>query len=311
MKTVVRLAILMLLCAPAQAQRPLLLSYQAVLADAQGAALPDGPITLHFALYEAATGGAPVWTETQELSIEFGVLNAHLGVSTPLTPAHFEKQLWLGITVGEEPEMTPRAIVSVSPYAAAMYDTDLLGLGDTCAANNECDSSYCADSVCCDKACDGVCVGCGDPAGSCVQYPRGTDPEAECGPYTCSGGGSCLSSCVVDGDCMAAFYCNGQNACVQKKTNGAACAADSECLSGDCVDGYCCNSPCSASCDRCDSFGSEGVCTLSQPGWPGEPTCGNYLCNGTTAACPSSCTADADCAYPAVCGPDNQCIVNP
>jgi len=54
-----------------------------------------------------------------------------------------------------------------------------------------------------------VCVG-----GDCEDAATLTDPKDECGPYYCSGFGTCASSCVVDADCKGPNVCSPQNTCV-------------------------------------------------------------------------------------------------
>lgn len=61
------------LCAAlAMAQIPRTLSYQGVLLDASGQPLPDGEYEMEFRLYEVATGGAPLFVESQRVRVEHG-----------------------------------------------------------------------------------------------------------------------------------------------------------------------------------------------------------------------------------------------
>ncbi len=101
----------------AMAAVPQTISYQGYLTDAQGAPV-NGTVSMTFGLYTAPAGtAAPLWTETQDsVTVTNGVYSATLGSATPLA-LPFDQQYWLGITVGSDPEMTPRqALVSV-PYA--------------------------------------------------------------------------------------------------------------------------------------------------------------------------------------------------
>jgi hypothetical protein len=64
--------------------------------------------------------------------------------------------------------------------------------GQACAQGSECGSGSCLDSVCCDKACDGVCNTCkaqGQAVGMCVALVDGT----KCGEPTCSSNKRTLS----------------------------------------------------------------------------------------------------------------------
>lgn len=71
----------------------------------------------------------------------------------------------------------------------------LAGLGEVCTDDNECASGQCADEVCCDTACDGVCEACNASGteGTCTPYAFNTDPEDECMPGVCDGASACLS----------------------------------------------------------------------------------------------------------------------
>jgi len=54
--------------------------------------------------------------------------------------------------------------------------------GDSCAAGSECTSTFCADGVCCESACSGVCESCAIDRGKCAPVPDGQDPAKECLP---------------------------------------------------------------------------------------------------------------------------------
>jgi hypothetical protein len=105
------------------------MSYQGVLKDAAGVPVPDGNYQLTFRLYNVASGGAALWTETQTLAVAGGILNATLGSVTPLSLA-FDAQYWLGISVSGGAELTPRVQLTSAPYAlrAAVADADGLTL---------------------------------------------------------------------------------------------------------------------------------------------------------------------------------------
>ncbi len=72
--------------------------------------------------------------------------------------------------------------------------------------------------------------------------------------------------------------------------NGNPCAVVSDCASGYCVSGVCCDTACGP-CGDC----ATGACTNLGAGAPGNPTCTPYVCSGSGANCPTSCTADAAC----------------
>ena len=95
---------------------PHLVRFQGALGDASGAPL-DGTFTLSFRLYDAETGGIPLWEEVQQnVTVENGVLDAELGSVTSLN-LPFTKQYWLGVSVNADSEMVPRFKLTSTPYA--------------------------------------------------------------------------------------------------------------------------------------------------------------------------------------------------
>jgi hypothetical protein len=124
-----------------------LLSYQGRLLDpATGAPKPNGTYTFVFRVYNVATGGSELWTETKDLNVSNGLFVTLLGDTTPLPTTIFTGQnLWLGIKVGADDESTPRQ--RLAPVAYAMYadNADRLDGKDStefAAASHNHDSRY-------------------------------------------------------------------------------------------------------------------------------------------------------------------------
>ncbi|HIC89333.1 MAG TPA: hypothetical protein EYP04_08005, partial [Anaerolineae bacterium] len=109
-----------------RAQSTPVLHYQGRLLDpASGEPKPDGTYRMIFSLYNVATGGTALWSETKDIAISNGLFNTLLGDTTPLNPGIFNGQsLWLGITVGADPETTPRQRVAHVAYALHAEDAD-------------------------------------------------------------------------------------------------------------------------------------------------------------------------------------------
>jgi hypothetical protein len=107
--------------------------------------------------------------------------------------------------------------------------------GQACVADLECLSGHCVDSVCCNERCDGKCRACDRNRGTCTPHPAGTDPEAECGLYTCDGQAYCYASCPspCSNNCGARAYCSGQR-CVADLDSGSGCSSNCQCESGLC-----------------------------------------------------------------------------
>ncbi|MHB8879334.1 MAG: hypothetical protein ACYC8T_37035 [Myxococcaceae bacterium] len=178
-------------------------------------------------------------------------------------------------------------------------------LGWPCSAGSQCNSNICADGVCCSTACTGSCNACNlsGSAGTCSLTPALSPGNPSCAPYLCSGtAGACPTQCLADSECAATHYCRttGQKTCIPRKANGQGCGASRECLSTFCVEGFCCDSSCGSNCDACNFAGSEGTCT-NQPSSFSTPTCLPYRCSGTSAACGTTCTSDANCGSGAYC----------
>ena len=107
MKKLVFLLILSALTITAFGQTSLI-PFQARLTDAGNTAVPDNVYNITFKVYDAATGGAPDWSENHiNVSVIGGQINVLLGSLEPLT-FNFITPKYLGITIGSGPEMVPR-----------------------------------------------------------------------------------------------------------------------------------------------------------------------------------------------------------
>ena len=104
---------------PAAAQVPRTISYQGLLlSDVDGSPV-DGMFTLRFSLYGDVGTSEPLWTEEHTaVEITGGILEAVLGESVPLDLS-FDGPYWLGITIGNDPELTPRIALGATPYSFA------------------------------------------------------------------------------------------------------------------------------------------------------------------------------------------------
>jgi hypothetical protein len=101
-------------------QVPNTMSYQGLLTDNAGVAVPDGPYNLTFKLYSVPSGGTVLWTEVHNsVSVVKGAFSVVLGSPAPLT-LPFDVTYFLGITVATDPELTPRVQLTSSPYALSL-----------------------------------------------------------------------------------------------------------------------------------------------------------------------------------------------
>ena len=100
---------------------PSTMSYQGVLMDNTGALVPDGNYSLTFKLYNVASGGSAIWTETQgTVAVSRGGFSVILGSAASLSGLAFDVPYWLGITVGAGTELTPRVALASSPYGLSL-----------------------------------------------------------------------------------------------------------------------------------------------------------------------------------------------
>lgn len=110
----------LLLCSYARVHAQANLSIQGTIQRASGANLDDGDYAMTFRLYESATGGTVVWSETQDaVEVLGGVYSTLLGKSNPLTAA-FDKTYYLGVSVNNGAEMVPRIQLTASPYSLSL-----------------------------------------------------------------------------------------------------------------------------------------------------------------------------------------------
>ena len=103
---------------PQYATVPQLMNYQGVLTDpVTGELVPDGDYEMTFSLYDVATGGTSLWSETQTVTVADGLFSVLLGSVQPLALEDFTGTTYLGVQVGADPEMTPRQQVVSVAYA--------------------------------------------------------------------------------------------------------------------------------------------------------------------------------------------------
>jgi microcystin-dependent protein len=98
------------------------IAYQGRLADTAGKAL-TGTYSMIFRLYNVAANGVPLWEEqwtgSNGVKVSDGLFNVMLGSLTAVPQAVItgHDQLFLGITVGTDDEMTPRVQLGSVPFA--------------------------------------------------------------------------------------------------------------------------------------------------------------------------------------------------
>jgi hypothetical protein len=119
----------------AGASVPRTMSYQGLLTDTAGGAVPDGTHDLQFALYDVPAAGAALWTEMQaSVPVAAGLVAVLLGSVTPLD-LPFNEPYWLGVSVDGGAELAPRLALSSSPYSLTIGDEP--GIAQARSSGNE------------------------------------------------------------------------------------------------------------------------------------------------------------------------------
>jgi hypothetical protein len=117
MKTIlIMLSVVVLASLPVSAQIPRLINYQGVLTDDMGAVVADGPYNMTFRLYDAPSGGSPLWEETIAVNVSKGIFNTTLGYDVPITEL-FDEPLYLALEIEGGGELSPRRIFTANAYA--------------------------------------------------------------------------------------------------------------------------------------------------------------------------------------------------
>ncbi|MGD8921777.1 MAG: hypothetical protein PVH24_00895 [Candidatus Zixiibacteriota bacterium] len=107
------------------ASAPQLLNYQAKLTNTDGTTVSDGTYDLSFAIYDAASAGNVVWSETQTgVNVSDGLFSVILGSVNPINNAVFDgPQRYLEVTVNGE-AISPRTQITSVAYAQRIATLD-------------------------------------------------------------------------------------------------------------------------------------------------------------------------------------------
>lgn len=96
--------------------------YQGRLADSTGSPI-TATVPMIFRLYNASTGGTPLWEEqwtgSNSVQVSDGLFNVMLGSLAPIPQSLVggNSSIWMGITVGTDDEMAPRIQLGSVPFA--------------------------------------------------------------------------------------------------------------------------------------------------------------------------------------------------
>ena len=141
------------------------------------------------------------------------------------------------------------------------------GKAESCSCDDECQTGFCADGVCCTSACGQTCKACdlATSLGDCAFVPSGVKPH---NAQVCPA--STPATCQQDGTC------DGKGGC-RKYIKGTDCKLGT--CAGDSVTGI-------VSCD------GNGNCSEPAP----SLVCPPYTCDPNTSQCTYTCTTNSQCA---------------
>ena len=101
------------------------IAFQGVLRDPQGTTVVDGSYNLTFKIYDDATSSSNVIYEEDISSVYVsgGVFSVELGTAnnTEWQSVPFDETYYVGVSVNNETEMSPRTKLTTSPYSMAVY----------------------------------------------------------------------------------------------------------------------------------------------------------------------------------------------
>jgi hypothetical protein len=123
------IVLFILAASPCWAEIPHLINYQGMLAESDGTTpVQDGPYNLRFKIYGSLSGDDSLWWEQHtNVDVTNGLFNVILG-GTNYLDLPFDIDYWLGITVGADPELSPRIRLTSVGYAYRALVADSAGV---------------------------------------------------------------------------------------------------------------------------------------------------------------------------------------
>ena len=112
------IGILVLSVSPCWAEIPHMINYQGMLTESDGTTpVQDDQYNLRFKIYGSLSGNDSLWWENHtNVDVTNGLFNVILGGTSSLD-LPFDTDYWLGITVGTDPELSPRIRLTSVGYA--------------------------------------------------------------------------------------------------------------------------------------------------------------------------------------------------
>ncbi len=123
-RSLLALFALILLVSVSQSEIPRVINYQGMLLGSDEQPVPEGHYRITFSLYDEP--GNMLWSEAHNnVFITGGMFQVLLGTVNPLG-IPFDKAYFLGIQVGNDPELSPRMLLTSAAYAIRAEDADKL-----------------------------------------------------------------------------------------------------------------------------------------------------------------------------------------
>lgn len=293
-------ACLLLALAPlAEAAPPSLLSHQGYLTSPTGSPI-SGTLAMRFAIYNVANGGGALWQESQNVAVQSGSFSVVLGSNVALN-LPFDTPYYLGISVGNDNEMTPRQRLTSVPYAYTAQSALSVADGSITAAKL---GESCASGQV--LAYNGTAWACASVGGSSALDANGNLVTSG---YVKLGGGaaSCNSSTAgtlrwtgsrfegCDGTSWTAFAV-AVVSCSDSLKNGSESDVDCGGSCGKCADAKACNQAADCLSGTCNN----GVCAVTA-------SCSDMVKNGSESDvdCGGSCSQK--CAVGKTCASSSDC----
>ncbi|WP_437724073.1 kelch repeat-containing protein [Sorangium sp. So ce861] len=155
--------------------------------------------------------------------------------------------------------------VDVGATASALLFRERSQLGAGCETDSDCNSGFCADSVCCDAACAGPCDACAAAAGA--------SQDGVCTPVTgvaCDDADACMAGGVCEaGACVGGGAAPDGTPC----SDGDMCSTASVCEAGACVGSSVAECLPADDCHEAPACDPEAGCAASGPAKPDGSPC--------------------------------------
>lgn len=170
---------------------------------------------------------------------------------------------------------------------------DKLVQGSACFTPNQCTTNFCVDGVCCESACNSLCMACSASLGQgqdgqCSPVLSGADPKGDCEatpPSTCGTDGECNGggACRMHG---ATATCGASSCMGGVQTNAKTCDGAGTCISNgatSCAPYVCGGSTCLTSCSITNQCVNGSTCSSS--------VCSGQKSNGAACGSPNECAS--------------------